>query len=525
MLPLHGQPIYAPECLVLKPSTPLFSPSLLPFLGAAYASRVPVQALPEPHWVARNAPLAQSWGLNADWLGSDAALVLLAGNSENAAEFHASAYSGHQFGHWAGQLGDGRALYLGQIDTLQGVQEIQLKGAGRTPYSRGGDGRAVLRSTVREYLASIAMQGLGIPTTAALAIVGSPYPVYREEAETAAVLTRSAPSFIRFGHFEHFAAHAARTGDSLLLQTLVDTTIARYYPDCLGADQPVLAWLGQVVQRSAELVAAWQAVGFCHGVMNTDNMSILGLTLDYGPYQWLDAYDPEHICNHSDTQGRYRYSRQPAVMRWNLFCLGQALLPVLAKSLGEEAASAGLIAELEKFGDAYSRAWQKRMAAKLGLPQLNAVSLPLLQGLLDLLAQNRCDWTIFWRRWAIALNAYAAQAEVKAFDPVRDVFIQREGFDAWLVDFLAYLAPQLLHTDTQADTQNAIAHTLQTNPVYVLRNHLAQEAIAAAQAGDFAPIEKLATALRSPYAEQAGCEHYAAFPPDWAAGIAVSCSS
>jgi uncharacterized protein YdiU (UPF0061 family) len=522
---------------------------LLPFLGAAYASRLPVQALPAPHWVARNLPLAQNWGINPDWLQSDAALALLAGNRENAAEFHASVYSGHQFGHWAGQLGDGRALSLGQIDTLQGVQEIQLKGAGRTPYSRGGDGRAVLRSTVREYLASIAMQGLGIPSTAALAIVGSPAPVQREEVESAAVLTRSAPSFIRFGHFEHFAAHAARTGDSLLLQTLVDTTIARYYPDCQGAEQPVLAWLGQVVQRSAELVAAWQAVGFCHGVMNTDNMSILGLTLDYGPYQWLDAYDPEHICNHSDTQGRYRYSRQPAVMRWNLFCLGQSLLPVLAKTLGEDAASAGLITELEKFGEAYSRAWQSRMAAKLGLAQLDAASLALLQQLLDLLAHNRADWTIFWRRWARAMNDYTAEAArtaeaaeaaeatatatatatamamATAFHPVRDLFIQREAFDAWLADFLAFLAPQLLQTDTQTGTQSAIAATLHCNPSIVLRNHLAQEAIAAAETGDFAPLAQLANALRSPYAEQTGCEHYAAFPPDWAAGIAVSCSS
>jgi uncharacterized protein YdiU (UPF0061 family) len=418
-------------------------------------------------------------------------------------------------------LGDGRALYLGQIDTPLGSQEIQLKGAGRTPYSRGGDGRAVLRSTVREYLASIAMQGLGIPTTAALAIVGSPGPVQREEIETAAVLTRSAPSFVRFGHFEHFAAHAARTGDSLLLQTLVDTTIARYYPDCAQAAQPVLAFLGQVVQRSADVVAAWQAVGFCHGVMNTDNMSILGLTLDYGPFQWLDAYDPEHICNHSDTGGRYRYSRQPAVMRWNLFCLGQALMPLLAGKLGQEAASAGLIDELEKFGALYSLAWQTRMAAKFGLTELDASSLPLLQKLLDLLAAERVDWTIFWRRWAEAADNFADSQDSAVFSPVRDLFLQREHFAVWLLSFQELLGQVLC----QESAKTALKNTLEHNPVYVLRNHLAQEAIAAAQAGDFAPIDQLAAALRQPYTAQAGCERYAAFPPDWAAGIAVSCSS
>ena len=504
------------------PSAPHFSPSLLPFLGSTFASRIPPQPLPQAHWVARNSALAQSWALDADWLASDAALALLAGNHDHAPEFHASVYSGHQFGHWAGRLGDGRALSLGQIDTPAGSQEIQLKGAGRTPYSRGGDGRAVLRSTVREYLASIAMQGLRIPTTAALAIVGSPYPVYREKAETAAVLTRSAPSFIRFGHFEHFAAHAAQTGDTLPLQTLANTVIARYYPDCAAAPQPVLAMLGQVLRRSAELVAAWQAVGFCHGVMNTDNMSILGLTLDYGPYQWLDGFDPEHICNHSDNQGRYRYSRQPAVMRWNLFCLAQALMPLLTPSMGQEAASAGLIAELEQFDAIYSRAWQERMAAKIGLPQLDGSSLPLLQKLLALLAQERVDWTIFWRRWALALQHDVYDAA--NFSPVRDLFAQREAFDAWSLTFQELLGQVSRPEMPKTALKNTLAH----NPAIVLRKHLAQEVIAAAEGGDFAPLERLAAALQQPFSEQTAnpdFAHYSAFPPDWAAGIALSCSS
>lgn len=503
---------------------PDFAPSLLQDLGTAYASRVPVQALAQAHWVARNAQLAQELNISADWLASDAALQLLAGNDENAAEFHASAYSGHQFGHWAGQLGDGRALSLGQIHSPIGVQEIQLKGAGRTPYSRGGDGRAVLRSTIREYLASAAMRGLGIPTTDALAIVGSPAGVQRESLESAAVLTRTAPSFIRFGHFEHFAAHAAHTGDSLYLQLLTDTVIARYYPDCLNAEQPVLAFLAQVVERSAKLVAAWQAVGFCHGVMNTDNMSILGLSLDYGPYQWLDGFDPEHICNHSDTGGRYRYSRQPAIMRWNLFCLGQALMPLLAPKLGEEAASAGLIEVLERFGSLYSLAWQNAMAAKIGLPELDAASLPLLQKLLELLAAERVDWTIFWRRWALAAASFADTADAvdqAAFEAVRDLFLQRPAFDAWLLQYLELLRQVL----RQESAKTALKNTLQHNPVLVLRNHLAQEAISAAEGGDFAPIARLHAALQNPYVETPQTQAYAGFPPEWAASICVSCSS
>ena len=503
---------------------PLFETSLLAALGSGFALRVPCQPLPEVHWVARNAALAAELGLAPDWLHSDAALALLAGNHEHAAEFHASVYSGHQFGHWAGQLGDGRALSLGQINTANSpsdAHEVQLKGAGRTPYSRGADGRAVLRSTIREYLASEAMHALGIPSTRALAIVGSPATVLREQAETAAVLTRTAPSFVRFGHFEHFAAYAAHKGDTVPLQTLFNSVLQRYYPECVAAPQPVAAFLAQVVQRSAALVAAWQAVGFCHGVMNTDNMSILGLTLDYGPYQWMDGFDPEHICNHSDTQGRYRYSQQPAIMRWNLFCLGQALMPLLPADLGQEAAAGLLIGELERFGEHYATAWQSKMAAKLGLPELKAEGLALLQQLLALLAAERVDWTIFWRRWAQALHPWAEDSTEPAFTPVRDLFAQREAFDAWLLSFEELLRQVYRPQSDKTPLKTALQH----NPAYVLRNHLAQEAIAAAEGGDFAPTERLAQVLAQPYTEQAGYQHYSDFAPDWAAGISVSCSS
>ena len=295
-------------------------------LGPAFHTRLPPTPLPAPYPVAHSPEVARLLGLDPAWLATEDALQLFSGNALPAGgDTLASVYSGHQFGVWAGQLGDGRALLLGE--TAQGW-EIQLKGAGRTPYSRMGDGRAVLRSSIREFLCSEAMHALGIPTTRALCLMGSPAPVLRESVETAAVLTRVAPSFIRFGHFEHFAAR----GQTTELRQLADYVIDRYYPACRTTPDfggnAYAALLQAVAQRTAELIAQWQAVGFCHGVMNTDNMSILGLTIDYGPFQFLDTFAPGHICNHSDTQGRYAFDRQPGVAYWNLLCLGQALHPL-----------------------------------------------------------------------------------------------------------------------------------------------------------------------------------------------------
>ena len=298
-------------------------------LGNAFYTLVNAAPLREVQWVARSDALAHTLGLPDDWWQSNTCLQALAGNEVlPGSQPLASVYSGHQFGVWAGQLGDGRALWLGEIDTPLGPQEVQLKGAGLTPYSRMGDGRAVLRSSIREFLCSEAMHGLGIPTTRALAIVASPDKVLREELETAAVVTRVAPSFLRFGHFEHFAA----LGRQAELKQLADFAIRHYFPDLLNiteGPERYLAMLEQVVLRTASLLAHWQSVGFCHGVMNTDNMSLLGLTIDYGPFQFLDGFDPAHICNHSDHQGRYAFARQPQVAFWNLYCLGQALMPLI----------------------------------------------------------------------------------------------------------------------------------------------------------------------------------------------------
>ena len=330
-------------------------------LGPAFYTELQPAPLPSPHLVGLNARLARELGLDPSWLASQEGVDVLTGNRLLAGSRPlASVYSGHQFGVWAGQLGDGRAILLGEADTAAGPQEFQLKGAGRTPYSRMGDGRAVLRSSIREYLGSEAMQGLGIPTTRALAVTGSPAPVRREEVETAAVVTRVAPSFIRFGHFEHFSAREQYDE----LRTLADAVIDRFYPGCRGTlkfgGNAYAAFLEQVSERTAAMVAQWQAVGFCHGVMNTDNMSILGLTIDYGPFQFLDAFDPGHICNHSDEQGRYAYNKQPNIAYWNLFCLGQALLPLI----GDQELA---LAALESYKAVFPREMEARMRAKLGL--------------------------------------------------------------------------------------------------------------------------------------------------------------
>ena len=332
-------------------------------LGSDFYTELRPTPLPSPHWVGTSHSVAQLLGLPEGWHQSEEALQALTGNQVLAGSTPlASVYSGHQFGVWAGQLGDGRAILLGE---LAGGHEIQLKGAGRTPYSRMGDGRAVLRSSIGEFLCSEAMHGLGIPTSRALCITGSPGLVRREELETAAVVTRVAPSFVRFGHFEDFAANDQEEQ----LRTLADYVIDRYYPECRSPEatspwggNPYAALLHSVSERTAQLMAQWQAVGFCHGVMNTDNMSILGLTLDYGPFQFLDVFVPGHICNHSDHHGRYAYNRQPNIAYWNLFCLAQALLPLI-----EDQDTA--LAALESYKTVFPDAFMAQMRKKLGLTQ------------------------------------------------------------------------------------------------------------------------------------------------------------
>ncbi len=480
-------------------------------LGPAFSTLLPAQALPEPHWVARSDDLAaalgwpEDWAERADWR----TLAVLAGAEPwRGAEPLASVYSGHQFGVWAGQLGDGRALLLGEIDTPVGPMELQLKGSGLTPYSRMGDGRAVLRSSIREFLCSEAMHHLGIPTTRALAVVGSPLAVRRETVETAAMVLRAAPSFLRFGHFEHFAHHDQPAS----LRVLAEHAIARYFPDCTDAANPYAALLEAVARRTATLIADWQAVGFCHGVMNTDNMSLLGLTIDYGPFGFLDGFDPGHVCNHSDHQGRYAYARQPGVAWWNLHALAQALLPLIAQ--GEEVGDATgeqALEAIEPFRGAFAEALQSRMRAKLGLSTVQDGDPALIDDWLKLLAAERTDFTIACRR----LGGWTAADP----SPVRDLFIDRAAFDAWAARYAARLQSEASVDAERAGRMNRV------NPKFVLRNHLCENAIRAAKAGDFDETARLLKVLKRPFDEQPEYAAYADFPPDWAQTLEVSCSS
>ena len=488
-------------------------------LGPAFYTRLAPTPVASPVWAARNTELLHELGWPEDLLG-DEHLSAFAGNALlPGSDPLATVYSGHQFGVWAGQLGDGRAIWLGEAESAQGPQEIQLKGAGRTPYSRMGDGRAVLRSSIREYLCSEAMHGLGIPTTRALCLVASPEPVRRERVETAAVVARVAPSFLRFGHFEHFAAR-----DQIeALRSLADHAIEHHLPQ---ARERAEAWQGhvyaglldEVQRRTATLLAQWQAVGFCHGVMNTDNMSLLGLTIDYGPFQFMDGFDPAHVCNHSDHMGRYAFGRQPQVAYWNLYRLGQALLPLI----GDEDLTTEV---LEVYRNAFPRALGDAMRAKLGLageaaPEAQRESdWALVQTLLELLATERVDHTIFWRRLSQAMAQETGTWDWAAphWRAVHEMLLDPRALGDWLANYR-----QRCEGLVAAELG---ACMLRTNPKFVLRNHLAENAIRQAEAGDFADIERLRQLLRTPFDEHPGCEADADFPPAWASSLEISCSS
>lgn len=487
-------------------------------LGRDFYTPLAPQPLQAPYWVGRSDAVADLLGLDRSQLQSDGLLQALSGNQPiSGTQPLASVYSGHQFGNWAGQLGDGRAILLGEANGL----EVQLKGSGLTPYSRMGDGRAVLRSSIREFLCSEAMHGLGIPTTRALCVTGSDDEVWRETPETSAVVTRAAPSFIRFGHFEHFAAR----NQMAQLKALADYVIEHYYPACRTTDalasNPYANLLQCVAERTAVMVAHWQSVGFCHGVMNTDNMSILGLTMDYGPFQFLDAYDPNHICNHTDRGGRYAFERQPSIANWNLYALAQALMPLIEdQPLTLQA--------LASFKTVFEDKLHRLMCAKLGLVDvladaagvnLGQASEPdsqtnpdqtLIADLLKLLAQDRVDYAIFWRR----LSHGVADSH---FEPVRDLFLDRPAINVWMLRY----SERLIHINKGLATDLM----LKTNPKYVLRNYLGEEAIQAAKLKNFTVVADLLKVLEHPCDEHPEFAAWASFPPDWATDISISCSS
>ncbi|CAN5464872.1 YdiU family protein [soil metagenome] len=477
-------------------------------LPAQFHTRLAPSGLPQPKMVAISDGAAALLGLARADLETDQAAQIFSGNRVPVGgDPLAAVYSGHQFGVWAGQLGDGRAHLLGSVQHQGRSFELQLKGAGPTPYSRMGDGRAVLRSSIREFLCSEAMAGLGIPTTRALCLVESALPVRRETVETAAVVTRMAPSFVRFGSFEHWSAN----GDVASLTQLADYVIDRFMPQASSGPARYADWLREVARRTAVMMAGWQSVGFMHGVMNTDNFSILGLTLDYGPFGFMESFDGGHICNHTDSQGRYAFNRQPQVAYWNLHALGHALLPLI----GDEQTMRAAIDD--GFVTSYNDGFAGRLRAKLGLgASSDAADLELFEGLFSVFQKDGPDYTSFFRALA-DLRTMPAGLESDA--SVRDLFLDREAIDAWLVRWRQQLA-----ADGRADEERRAAMNA-VNPRYVLRNWMAEQAIRSAREGDFGELRQLQQCLSAPFDEVDAFERYAQLPPDWARGLEVSCSS
>jgi uncharacterized protein YdiU (UPF0061 family) len=471
--------------------------------------------LANPRLVAVSADAAALIGLGPAELQRDEFVQIVAGRAIlRDMQPVAAMYGGHQFGVWAGQLGDGRAITLGEVTNRAGEPwELQLKGAGQTMFSRFADGRAVLRSTIREFLASEAMDALGIPTTRALAMVASDDLVIRETVESAAIVLRLAPSFVRFGSFEIFAAR----GNDEAVRTLADFVIDRFYADCGTGPDRYERFFAQVLERTARLMAGWQSVGFMHGVMNTDNFSILGLTLDYGPYGFMERYEPGHICNHTDEAGRYAYDRQPAVGLWNVYALANAL----AKLVEPARLEAIIATYVPTFRDAYLT----RMRAKLGLVREEAGDDELAADLRAAMAAAHADWTRTFRMLADLRtpDEAAAHDETPLADAHREAFVLALGGGelarAWIARYDARLALEARGYDERAAAMRAV------NPRIVLRNHLAHEAITAAQGGDDEPVRRLLAALRRPYDDDPAVAAYDRLAPADEPEIVVSCSS
>lgn len=457
--------------------------------------------LKNPRLLVYSMSLAQELGLDKSWFTQDKAAIWSGETLLPGMQPLAQVYSGHQFGVWAGQLGDGRGILLGEQQLSNGRKvDWHLKGAGLTPYSRMGDGRAVLRSTLREFLASEAMHSLGVPTSRALTVIASDEPVYRETAERGAMLLRVAESHVRFGHFEHFFY----LGQQQKVQQLADYVIAHHWTELMGQQQRYLLWFTDVVKRTARLIAHWQSIGFAHGVMNTDNMSILGITLDYGPYGFLDDYQPDFICNHSDHQGRYAFDNQPAVGLWNLNRLAHALSGLLSTDQLKMA--------LAEYEPELMRAWGERMRAKLGLLTRHKEDNNILTGLLALMTKEGSDYSRTFR-----LLSDTEQQSSRS--PLRDEFIDREAFDRW---YEGYRQRLLLDEKSDSERQQLMKSV---NPAIVLRNYLAQQAIEHAEQDDISVLTRLQQALARPFDDAPEFADLARRPPDWGKKLEVSCSS
>ncbi len=509
-------PQFASRVLESLPGDPLSDRRPRQVYGALW-SKVQPTPVPAPRLVAHSPEVAALLGLDEATLRSPEGVQVLAGNALWPGMVpYAANYGGHQFGNWAGQLGDGRAIVLGELLAPDGGHyEVQLKGAGPTPYSRRADGRAVLRSSIREFLCSEAMHHRGVPTTRALSLVATGDTVLRDmfydgnpEFEPGAIVCRVAPSFLRFGNFELLASR----GDVALLRQLADYVLTHLYPQ-LGAPgkEAYAALFAEVSRRTARLIAQWQAVGFVHGVMNTDNMSLLGLTIDYGPYGGVDDFDPGWTPNTTDAElRRYRYGNQGSIGLWNVERLGVALLPLLDDD-------ESLVLEgLREYQRSFEAEMSTRFAAKLGLGKLEGeADVALLQGLFTWLAAEETDMTLFFRGLSQVLVAPEAPAELPTvlrqalYAPVPDADHVAAGL-AWLRTWWQRAQQEPTPVAERARRMDA------ANPKYVLRNWLAQEAIDAAHAGDDSKVLTLLDVMRRPYEEQPGREHYALKRPDWA---------
>ena len=466
-------------------------------LPERFFARVNPTPVASPRLIKINAALCLSLGLDPESLAAPEGVEILAGNRvAEGSEPLALAYAGHQFGQFVPQLGDGRANLLGELKGQDGVRyDIQLKGSGPTPFSRRGDGRAALGPVLREYIVSEAMAALGVPTTRALAAVTTGERVIREAFLPGAVFTRVAASHLRVGTFQYFAAQ----GDIEATRVLADYAIARHYPEASQSKHPYRSFLDGVITRHANLVAQWLLLGFVHGVMNTDNTSISGETLDYGPCAFIEAYDPSTVFSSIDQMGRYAYGNQPRIALWNLTRLAEAILPILAVEQGsKEAALASANEALSAFAPQFESAQAAGLRRKLGLSTERDGDLTLAQDLLNRMAANRADFTLTFRRLC------AAAADVEADAKVRELFTNPESYDAWAVQWRQRLEAEAAPSQTRADAMR------KANPAYIPRNHRVEQAIeAAVERQDFQPFEQLLDVVTHPWEDQPGFEHYA----------------
>lgn len=478
MLKLNALPVFASAC-----------PE-----GYQYVKPTPIES---PYWVHHNPQVTQLLGLDSSFANADN-LKLLSGQPSTCSPL-AMVYSGHQFGGYSPQLGDGRGLLLGQIDTPKGLVDLHLKGAGKTPYSRFGDGRAVLRSSIREYLGSEAVYQLGVASTRALCLIGSETPVQRERIETAAMLTRTASTHIRFGHFEYF--HYQNQPKALV--ELAEYVIDNHLPSASGKDDRYQQLLTMAVVNTATMIAGWQSIGFAHGVMNTDNFSILGETFDYGPYAFLDDYDPLYICNHSDTEGRYRFDRQPGIGLWNCQALAQAFSSLILQ--------ADLHRILALYETTLVKEYAKRMRAKFGFNSEHAQDQALCADWLSLLAKYQADYSVCFR----ALSQYHQTLKIPR--ELSQQISNTNELNDWLTRYRARCEQEIF--------PDRIERMNQTNPWYCLRNYHLQRAIELAQQKQFNELERLFFLVTHPFTEHPDLAEYHQAPPALGKRLSISCSS